>query len=163
PMDEDDFLLEAMAEDLAVRRQAIVEALEEARPAEPEAPVAELTDAPAETPSEALALAERAADLRARSAGVTVSTVPEWLRTQAALADAEAVAAAVEARTGDPEAASLKAEEQELRQAAAAALGPEAAVAVSDIGLERLEGLLRKHHAATAPPPPPPPPPPSIV
>src|SRR5207248_3768077 len=35
-----------------------------------------------------------------------------------------------------------------------AVLGPEAAVAVSDIGLERLEGLLRNHHVAAAPPPP---------
>ena len=258
---EDDFLLEAMAEDLAVRRQAAVAMIEEARaqaqarvlmapePVAPPAPPPEQAAAPG---SEALALADRAADLRARSAGVPLSTVPEWLRTQtleqleearadvarleaeqggrrinaedaaaleaahaavdeaedkatkrfasvlskrrleaaratelelleqlgipsyatfvlqqatgaivdprlshrlaaarAALADAEAVAAAVEARAGDPAAAALKAEETALRHEAAAVLGRDAALAVADIGLERLETLLRNHGGGT--------------
>src|SRR5205823_1594531 len=87
----------------------------------PEAPVAELTDVPADTPSEAWALAERAADLRARSVGVTLSTVPEWLRTQALeqLEEARAEVARIE---HEQDGRVISAEDAELLEQAHAAV-----------------------------------------
>ena len=84
--------------------------------------------------------------LRASAGNVDPDGERHLTAARAALADAEAMWAEVNGSGEGVDADSHRDEERELRAEAVTVLGPEAAIIVSEVSLERLESVLREQH-----------------